>query len=246
MIKLNRPAKPAELTSAFQSTQTAAFKSTGASVWNEDFIKKALLAFSNDKCCYCEANINEESKYMEVEHFYDKNTYPDDVLEWTNLLPACKRCNTTKGDHDTKAAPIINPTLQDPKDHLAYKVYRIRAKDALGRMTIDTLNLNNQNRLVKKRYEIGNALIEKLEELNELADEYISGVSATTRRRNRIVNGIKALMEEGLPPAIYSATSASVILNEEEFSSLKKKLQSLGLWDNSFQTLENELSAIAL
>ena len=74
MIKLNRTSKPIELTPALQQTLTDEFKATGKSVWNLDFLKKALLGFSHDKCCYCEANINEESKYLEIEHFHHKDT----------------------------------------------------------------------------------------------------------------------------------------------------------------------------
>jgi len=115
MIKLDRTPKPVELTAELQVTLTDEFKSTGKSVWNVDFIKKGLLVFSNDKCCYCEANINEESKYLEVEHFHHKDTYKDEVLEWENLLPSCKKCNGTKNDHDTKLEPIIDPSKIDPK-----------------------------------------------------------------------------------------------------------------------------------
>ena len=43
MIKLDRTPKPVELTTALQVALTDEFKLTGKSVWNIDFIKKALL-----------------------------------------------------------------------------------------------------------------------------------------------------------------------------------------------------------
>jgi len=89
MIKLDRVPKPVELTKKLQLKLTDEFKLTGKSVWNIGFIKTHLLRFSNNKCCYCEANIVEESKYLEVEHFHHKDTYKDEVLEWENLLPSC-------------------------------------------------------------------------------------------------------------------------------------------------------------
>lgn len=242
MIKLNRPSKPVELTPALQKTLTDEFKLTGKSVWNLDFLKKALLGFSNDKCCYCEANIKEESKYLEVEHFHHKDMYEDEVLEWDNLLPSCKKCNGTKGDHDTKKEPIINPTIDNPKSHLRYWRYRIKGVDDLGKMTISVLKLNDQDRLVKKRFEIGNAIQVKLEELNELSDDYISGVQTSTRRKNRIVNGLKDLLKEGLPTAIYSATSATIILTDTEYNALKVKLTGLGLWDKELIDLDAQLN----
>jgi hypothetical protein len=246
MIKLDRIPKPVELTSELQVALTDEFKLTGKSVWNIDFIKKGLLAYSNDKCCYCEAKINEESKYLEVEHFHHKGKYKDEVLEWENLLPSCKKCNGTKNDHDTILEPIIDPSIINPKEHLKFWRYRIKGSDALGKLTVSVLNLNDQDRLVKKRFEIGNAIQEKLEQLNELTDDYINGIQTSTRRKNRIVNGIKGLMKEGLPNSTYSATSATVILTDTEYEILRIKLNSLNLWDAELTQLEIELTKTAL
>lgn len=246
MIKLDRTPKPVELTTELQVALTDEFKLTGKSVWNVDFIKKGLLGFSNDKCCYCEANINEESKYLEVEHFHHKDTYKDEVLEWENLLPSCKKCNGTKNDHDTKLEPIIDPSKIDPKNHLKYWRYRIKGFDDFGKLTVSVLKLNDQDRLVKKRFEIGNAIQEKLEQLNELTDDYINGIQTSTRRKNRIVNGTKDLMREGLPTAIYSATSAAIILTDTEFEAIKGKLTVLGFWDAELSQLEIDLNKTAL
>jgi uncharacterized protein (TIGR02646 family) len=246
MIKLDRTTKPVKLTTALQATLTDEFKLSGKSVWNLDFIKKGLLSLSNDKCCYCEANINEESKYLEVEHFHHKDKYKDEVLEWDNLLPSCKKCNGTKNNHDTKLEPIIDPTKIDPKKHLKYWRYRIKGSDDFGKLTVSVLNLNDQDRLVKKRFEIGNAILDKLEQLNELADDYISGIQISTRRKNRVINGTKDLMKEGLPNSIYSSTCATLIITDTEFDILKAKLTSLGFWDSELSQLEIDLNKTAL
>jgi uncharacterized protein (TIGR02646 family) len=245
MIKLNRSTKPVELTSALQTTLTDEFKLTGKSVWDLKWLKDALLAFSNNKCCYCEADISEESKYMEVEHFHHKDLYKDEVLEWTNLLPSCKRCNGTKNDHDTKNEPIIDPSAVDPKMHLKYWRYRIKGKDDLGKLTISVLGLNNADRIVKKRYEIGNAIQERLESINELLDDFLGGIQTSTRRKNSIVSKIKQLMKEGLPGAIYSACTASIIISDVEYTSAKSKLVKCALWDSELAQLETALQKCA-
>lgn len=246
MIKLDRTPQPVELTAKLQADLTAKFKKTGESVWNLKFIKNELLNFSSSKCCYCEANIKEESKYLEVEHFHHKDEYKDEVLEWDNLLPSCKKCNGTKNNHDTKIEPIIDPSSIDPKKHLKYWRYRIKGSDNLGKLTVSVLKLNDQDRLVKKRFEIGNAIQDKLEQLNELLDDYINGIQTSTRRKNRIVNGIKDLMKEGLPSSIYSGTSATIILTDTEFETLKAKLTSSGLWGAELNQLEIDLKKNAL
>jgi hypothetical protein len=245
MIKLDRTTKPAELTTELQVALTDEFKITGKSVWNIDFIKKSLLSLSNDKCCYCEANINEESKYLEVEHFHHKGKYKDEVLEWNNLLPSCKKCNGTKSDHDTILEPIIDPSIIEPKKHLKYWRYRLKGTDDFGKLTVSVLNLNDQDRLVKKRYEIGNAVQIKLEQLNEITDDFINGIQTSTRRKNRIINGTKDLMKEGLPNSIYSATTATIILTDIEFETLKEKLVLLKFWDEELSQLETDLENTA-
>jgi hypothetical protein len=246
MIKITRTSKPVQLTKALQESLTEEFKKTGKNVWNIPFLKDALLAMSGNKCCYCEADISEESKYLEVEHFHNKDKYQNEVLEWDNLLPSCKRCNGTKSSHDTIIEPIINPCNINPKDHLLFWNYRIKAVDSLGRMTISVLNLNDQDRLVTKRFEIGNAIHDRLEHLNDLMDDYISGIQSNTLRRNRIISGLKKLLKEGLPNVIYAATSSTIIINDIEYSNLKRKLNDSGLWDSELSEIENKLSTVSL
>ncbi|QBN17497.1 hypothetical protein [Flavobacterium nackdongense] len=142
--------------------------------------------------------------------------------------------------------PIIDPSSIDPKNHLKYWRYRIKGSDDIGKLTVSVLNLNDQDRLVKKRFEIGNAIQVKLEQLNELTEDYINGVQTSTRRKNRIINGIKDLMKEGLPNSIYSATSATVILTDTEYDALKIKLTLLNFWDAELSQLEIDLNKTAL
>ncbi|EON74840.1 hypothetical protein ADIS_4703 [Lunatimonas lonarensis] len=45
-----------------------------------DWLKESLLELSYGKCAYCECDLKEEAKYMEVEHFEDKANNPNKVL----------------------------------------------------------------------------------------------------------------------------------------------------------------------
>lgn len=246
MIKLTRANKPIELTTSVQKKLTDEFKSSGASVWRKDYITKSLLKYSNNKCAYCECDITEESKYLEVEHFHHKEYYPDEVVEWNNLLPSCKKCNGTKGTHDTHKEPIINPCDDNPQDFLTLKNYRIKGKDDFGKLTVAVLDLNNQDRHCKKRFEIGNATHEKLEDFLQLIEEYESGVSTSTRRKNRIINGVKDLLRIAQPNKTYSATTSSIILSSPEFEEIKTKLTKLNFWDEEFSKLEDGCKKVNL
>lgn len=109
---------------------------------------------------------------MQVEHFKDKDSYPDDVVNWDNLLPSCSRCNRKKWTLDVVAKPIINPYIDNPKSHLCQQAFRLYSKDIKGETTITELFLNDDDRVVYPRFlasnEIGKQLTELISDTNEL------------------------------------------------------------------------------
>lgn len=246
MIKLNRNPKPTELTTQAVADLTSEYKLNDTNVWSQTYIKLALLELSKEKCCYCECNIKEESKYMEVEHFLPKKHYPDLVVDWENLLPSCKRCNLNKGEHDPNKEYIINPCLDDPKVHIAMKNYRFKPKNQTGRNTIDVLYLNDTERLVHPRFMIGNNVHETLEKIADNLNEYHEGISTSTRRKNIVINGLKSLLKQGLPQKDYAATVATVIINDDTFDWCKSVLIELDFWDDELSSLENSLKVNCL
>lgn len=127
---------------------------------------------SHGKCCFCETNLGVQARYMTVEHFYYKEGYPDKVVSWDNLLPACSQCNSNKGTHDVeKDGMLINPTIDDPRDFLYLKQFMIKSKDndrnSKGRLTVDLLDLNNRDRLVNPRIKIALEMDEKMADIHE-------------------------------------------------------------------------------
>lgn len=246
MIKLNRPPKPKELTSDMENELIQKFKEKNANVWNQGLIKKALLQMSNNKCCYCECNISEESKYMEVEHFYPKKYYPDLVVNWDNLLPSCKRCNGNKGEHDPNHEEIINPSTTNPKEHLMMKLYRLKGKTNIGDNTIDVLYLNDLERLVLPRFLIGNQVQESLQDVLDKTRDYHAGVLQGTKYRNRIYNALKNLLKLGEANREYSAIVSTVLLNDENFYHCKELFIELGFWNEELSILEDSLNSTAL
>lgn len=241
MIKITRTPKPVELTPQYQQKMTDEFKTTGKAVWNVDFIKTALLAMSSDKCCFCEIHVKEESKFMEVEHFHHKNKYQDEVLEWNNLLPSCKRCNGKKKEHDTYVEPIVNPTVDDPRDHFFYKDYRLKPKSVAGGMTISVLNLNDQERLCIPRFKIGNEIHTRLEDLLTEFNAFQAAATKRTQARNKILRQLKAIMSLALPESEYSAFMSTVILECLDYKELKDGLEKATMWDRELTDLETSL-----
>ncbi len=242
MIKLKLTDRPVELTDEVCQQLTDKYKADKSSVWDKAYIKDALLKMTNNKCAYSEAPLNENGTYMEVEHFRCKKKYPDKVVEWGNLLPACKTCNDTKGEWDVeKDGDIVNPLVDNPQDFLYVKSFRYKGKDEKGCTTIAKLDLNNPDQFVMPRFQIFVRIIEDIESLKEKLS-----LDKTDRQKSNTIKKFKQCLREASPQKIYSAIIATSILESEEYASMKKLVKGKGLWDNQFDDLENTLKSIAL
>ncbi len=249
MIRLHAHPCPLELTPAVQASLTAEFLADNSkSVWNKSYIRRELLLMSHGKCCYCECKIDEESKYLEVEHFQAKSLYPLLAVIWLNLLPACKRCNGAKGNYDIVFFPIIHPVNDNPKEHLAYSGGWLKEKTPLGAKTIEVVDLNDlsRNKLVEKRNEIGEQIQRELDRLEDSALDFQNGVDTSERRKIKIVHWMKGILNDALPQREYAATAATVLLNEPLFEKVKSILQACLLWDNEMTSMESTARQIAL
>jgi uncharacterized protein (TIGR02646 family) len=131
-------------------------------------LKKALESIFGKKCAYCETQY-EVGGYLEVEHYRPKNIYYWLAADWSNLLPACKRCNNgkltkfpladasrqakKKGQERRESPLLLNPSdpspARRPEKHLTFDVYdgSIRARliagqpSALGLKSIEVYRL---------------------------------------------------------------------------------------------------------
>jgi hypothetical protein len=232
------------LTPAFVATKTEEFIANETNVWNLDWLKESLLELSRGKCAYCECDLKEESKYMEVEHFEDKATNPNKVLDWDNLFPSCKRCNGSKSTHDVISKPIVNPFIDTPSTHLTLRLYRFKSKDVKGKTTIDVVNLNHTERAVKKRFEVGDQLektIEKAFERLELYEE-----NPIIQRRNKLLNIVEDILLECQKESIYSATCSTVLHSSDNYLHIIKKMQTHGIWTIEHETLHNESAKLVI
>lgn len=244
MIKINKIECPSELTIEKQKELTLKYANTKEPVWQQNYIKNTLLKSSHNKCAYCECTLGQESKYLEVEHYYHKDQYPNKVVEWDNLLPSCKRCNGSKGTFDTNLNDFINPAIIEPKDHIILDDYRLRPTSLAGENTIEELNLNDSNKLVIVRYQVSEAVINSLENIYQSISTYIENPSS--RRLNKIVSASKAVFKEGLANAEYAGTVSTVLLKNQTFNLITDFLKLLNRWDEELQAIHNSLQNNAL
>lgn len=247
MIKIIRTPRPAELTDETIRELTQEFKKDSSRpVWRKSYLSEALRDMSNAKCCFCEMKLIEEGKHLNIEHYHPKSKYPDEVVQWDNLLPSCNRCNSNKHTHDTYVVPIIDPTKVDPKDSLYFRNYRLFPKDGLGKATIDILCLNDTHELCLPRYKIGNAIQEKLGDLHEIIVSCDIENPRDTKKLNRVRTGIRQLLSEANPQSEYSALAATVILNDTNYHIIKSTLCESKFWSTELDMLERGATEIAL
>lgn len=247
MIKFTLTEKPDELTDELVAELTKEFKETGKAVWKRKFIEEAVYLLSNGKCCFSEIKLNEESKYLEIEHFHPKSLYPDEVAKWGNLLPSCKKVNATKDNWDTKKFPIINPLIDDPKNHLYFKAGRLYDKTTLGRRTIDHTGINDRVHFVNKRIRIVADIMEKLEDLFfDFDDLGITDFKVKSRKFKIRIRKYKNLLQQGNRKETYAALTSSVILTDLNNEKIETLLKQKNLWDYELDELKKELQFCAL
>lgn len=154
--------------------------------------KEALERVFNRKCAYCQRHLDG----FHVEHYRPKDTYPWLAWSWDNLLFACDKCNTKKGDHfeiaETQVsydsawleeihekAPLLNeqerpslfhPCLEDPQPFFSFKEDgTIDSSNERAKYTIKHCGLDRKN-LNHDRYAVIQAFEDHLNSALQLAD----------------------------------------------------------------------------
>lgn len=128
------------------------------SKYNHKDIKEALLGETFEKCAYCESKFKHVT-YGDIEHIIPKSIVPNKAFDWSNLTLACDVCNTNKGDWyaDDNHEGIVDPYLDDPKDHLLFfrEVVVENPCSDKGLITVRKLKLGRIALLEKRRERLG-------------------------------------------------------------------------------------------
>ncbi len=117
-----------------------------------DGLRAALVDEQRGLCCYCMRRISEDGGKMKIEHWHCTSRYPDEELDYGNLLGACKggegspygvqHCDTRKANRDLQWNPA------DPRRRIEERIKygadgTIRSTDAtFDDQLNDVLNLN--------------------------------------------------------------------------------------------------------
>jgi hypothetical protein len=235
------------LTLNFVANGIARYNLDGSSVWNVDEIKTALSQISNNKCAYCELPLGEGAAYLEVEHFLAKTHHPNRLLEWDNLLPACRRCNGKKGDWDVTipGQMMVDPATMDPRVHIRIdEAYRPIGLTPEGENTIVEIALDDIQRLGVMRYKLGETFKRKIEELYDI---YTSSLLAPNMRKRRAaIRKIKAALEMSGSDQPFSAVIATVLMRSTNYAALKAEMLAAGDWDAELRSYDMMATEVSL
>ncbi|WP_448103428.1 HNH endonuclease [Pedobacter panaciterrae] len=197
-----------------------------------------IFQLSNYKCTFCESNI-ENVSYINVEHFYPKSLYPKFAFKWTNLIPACERCNSKKSDFDTKTLPFVNPMKDDPDAYFDYNDCRICVSPTAPDLTkaantIEHCNLRRTSltriyaELLPGIYDLANLIEDTIIEYNKLNQR-----AAKNRVLNRIVDSMENIIAKCKPGMEHASFIRCMLLKNKTFTDavdlINANLTTLGL-----------------
>ncbi len=169
-----------------------------SAVYGGKTVKSALIRIQHNKCCFCESSLHAQHGDVEhfrpkggwVQEDEDKLSkvgYYWLAYDWDNLFLACQKCNQTfkknyfpienpndralNHTHDiTKELNlIINPSIDNPQEHLLFKKEIITSKTAKGKETIKRTAIDQESFEEDRRtyYQAIDSLITCLKLFNE-------------------------------------------------------------------------------
>jgi hypothetical protein len=107
---------------------------------------------AGERCEYCRLHQEHSDLKHHVEHIMAKQHGGSDGVD--NLALACHRCNLHKGPNLTGIDPqtgevafLFHPRRDRWSDHFAFAGLRINGISAVGRATVQVLNMNDARRL---------------------------------------------------------------------------------------------------
>ncbi|WP_195459326.1 HNH endonuclease [Pediococcus acidilactici] len=243
MIFIKRTAPPKQLTDEVVKKLTNLYKEEQSNVWSKKYIKDALLNMSHNKCCYCEAPLDQQGLYMQVEHFHPKSSYPEEVVDWDNLLPVCPTCNSKKRELDTVKVSFINPSKENPKNLFILNNYRFEPKEdnEKANRTIKVLGLNSIDKLMIARFRVGSTLLERIKKLCESVSANQNDYDLLVSNATELVGVLESVQKD----KAYSATSSSLLINSGYYKKIKKVFIENSVWDEDLKKLDSEARKIA-
>ena len=135
-------------------------------------LKNLVRSRAGQRCEYCRLHqLHSPFATFHVEHIRAIQHGGNDGVE--NLALACDRCNAFKGPNLTgidvetgRIEPLFNPRVDSWRDHFRFDGSLIVPLTAVGRATVETLNMNHEQRVVLRQRLIDNDEFDASDELD--------------------------------------------------------------------------------
>ncbi len=114
-------------------------------------LRNQIREFDRNRCRYCQRRETLSGIPMTFDHIHPLSK--GGVTSFENVCLACRACNEFKGDCVTaqdlfiqEIVPLFNPRTQKWHDHFSWgdDGTRVEGKTSVGRVTVFTLQMNNQ------------------------------------------------------------------------------------------------------
>ena len=172
----------------WKATGTKTFKDLHKTALKQE-LKEALIEEQGAICCYCESTILLDNSH--IEHFKPRETFPNDQLDYSNLLCSCQRqlskgedrhCGNSKENwYDPNL--LVSPLDTDCEKRFTYtkrgKIKAASKTDDAAKETMNHLKLNIPKLNASRQKAIDPFLDEDLSvsDLKHLVSDYLKADS---------------------------------------------------------------------
>lgn len=91
---------------------------TSPTLEERGYIWAKLDAMQSERCAYCEATIDSANRH--IEHFRQRQHYPQGTFDWHNLFGSCHRHEYKDNCGLYPHQDLIKPDIEDPEDYLVF------------------------------------------------------------------------------------------------------------------------------
>ena len=118
--------------------------------------REIIASRANDCCEYCQLHESEPAFVHQIEHIIARKHHGATIPE--NLCLACFECNEFKGSNIAGIGPetgdltrLFHPRVDVWSEHFRWGGIKLIGLTAIGRTTVDVLNINEFERLEHRR-----------------------------------------------------------------------------------------------
>lgn len=94
--------------------------------YNTSETKRHFRKMNHERCSFCTKFIQDFDDEMTIEHIKIKRDFPQMIFKWSNLLCACRTCNTKRSTREHYPEKYLDPTKTD--DIEKYFCYQLDGK----------------------------------------------------------------------------------------------------------------------